>query len=697
MKRFKLLIIFLLVVTAMLAQHPSGLKQTSTHLGIIGKHGSEGIVLRWAPKNFAVWQIASTSRYILERAEWDESQWPFAENKLKYNKIGDFRALPQQEWETKADINDPLVAVAAQSLFGNEATRAMPASGLADLRLVADLQENRHAMAMFAADLSGNAAAALGLVFYDKDVEAGRQYIYRLRTTGNKAGFGADTVWHYTTYDGIPTPAQSVQSVQTVSGHARVDVMWDRPGNAARFTAFYVERSSDNKTFTRLNNLPLTSATGDDQPEVHLFRDTTATIGKRYFYRVVGITPFAETSAPGESVPGMARDMEGPLPPQKTTVVQADNSFVIEWEIENQLIAPDAIGWSVKRSINASGPYQSLHDKVLPLRQRRFTDNNPVPVITNYYRVYAVDTAGNETPGLIQAAIWVDSIPPAAPAGLSAKVDSTGVVHIYWNPGLEADLQGYRVFVRDDRNKDWYQLTSRPIVENSFTDTVDLKSLSRSIQYTVVATDFHYNTSPYAPAFTLRLPDLVAPSAPRWAPWSVEDDKVKLNWYPSAASDVRVHRLIRTSEQGRFKLYRDFKPGENSTLASLTPGQPSSFALVAIDSVGNVSDTAFLRNVMHTKASRLPAVRGFKAKPDAAQRSILLEWSYDTRNDVWFNLYRKKPDGDELEFVGRFDAASRSYTDRGPSAFRQGFDYYLKAVAADGSESEWAGPLRMRF
>lgn len=58
---------------------------------------------------------------------------------------------------------------------------------------------------------------------------------------------------------------------------------------------------------------------------------------------------------------------------------------------------------------------------------------------------------------------------------------------------------------------------------------ITIKSLSRSIQYTVVATDYHYNTSAYAKAFNLKLPDLVAPSAPRWAPWSVEGDKVKLN------------------------------------------------------------------------------------------------------------------------------------------------------------------------
>lgn len=177
-----MLLISMLAAISLVGQHPSKLKQSSEHLGILGKQGTEGIMLRWAPKSFGVWQVASLSGYVLERAVWDENQWPFVENKLEYRILGRFTALKRDDWQTKANTNDPLVAVAAQSLFGSEAIKAMPSGTLADLRLMADQQENRHAMAMFAADLSANAAAALGLTFYDKNVELGRSYIYRLRT-----------------------------------------------------------------------------------------------------------------------------------------------------------------------------------------------------------------------------------------------------------------------------------------------------------------------------------------------------------------------------------------------------------------------------------------------------------------------------------------------------------------------------------
>ncbi len=692
-----ILFLCMLITLAVFGQHPMELKQVSEHIAIVGKHSDNGVMLRWAPQSFAVWQVASTNGYILERANWNDTIWPFEIGKLNFDALGTFTALKQHEWESMANINDPLVAVAAQGLFGSDATKAMPGGSFADLRLISEMQDNRHAVAMFAADMSADAAFALGLSYHDKSVEAGKDYIYRLRMPGNRAGFGVDTAYLFVQYDGLPTPVASVQAVTTESQNGRVDVMWDKYLNANFFTAYYVERSTNNKSFSRLNELPVTGAMGDDQSDANIYSDYTVEIGKRYYYRVVGITPFAETSAPGDAVVGIARDMEGPMPPQKVTLEQRDNTFVVLWEMDRNMIAPDAIGWVVKRSVTASGPYQALHDGVLPKKQREFVDKNPVPIMTNYYRVYAVDTAFNETPSMVYSAVWVDSIPPAAPAGLAAKVDSAGIVSIYWSQNKEIDLQGYRVFVRDDNNKDWYQLTQRPIIENSFFDTVDLKSLARSIQYTVIATDFHYNVSAYSNPFTLQLPDLVAPSAPRWAPWTMEDDHVKLSWYPSAASDVRVHRLIRNDDKGQMSLFKDFAPGENSHLAKIYGGVSAAFGLMAIDSAGNISDTVFLRNIVSTYVEKLPQIKDFKVDLLNEEKAIQLNWSYELENNISFVLYRKSQDGDETELVGRFNGQTRSYRDPGPTAFKQGFDYYLKAVADDGRESDWAEPVQIRF
>lgn len=697
MHRAAIFIACLFAFLRLSGQHPLALDHVSEHLAIQGKHGNDGVMLRWAPTSFAVWQVASVSGYLLERAVYEESEEPFNPNQLTYTLLGRFTALPRDAWEAEANINDPLVAVAAQGLFGNEETRSMPGGNFADMRLQAEMQENRHAVAMFAADMSADAASALGLFHYDTTVEAGRDYIYRLRLEGNRAGFGIDTVYLYVQYDGIPTPASPVYAVVAEGQNERVDVIWDKEVNARLFTAFHVERSENGTDFIRLNELPITSAVGEDQPDAHVYNDYTAEIGKTYYYRVLGVTPFAELSPPGEVAEGTALDLEGPMPPQRVIIEQRDNTFAVAWEIDEELIVPDAIGWRVKRGVVATGPYQDLHEGILPLPQRIFTDDSPAPILTNYYRVYAVDTAFNETPSMVYAAVWVDSIPPAMPTGLTAMVDTTGIVTVIWDTNTEIDLQGYRVFLRDDPGKEWYQKTTRPIRENFYTDTVDLKSLNRTIEYTVIATDLHYNVSPYAAPYTLVLPDLVAPAPPRWGAWQVIENSVELNWYPSSSEDVSMHRLLRSTGDTGWTLRQDFTTDQRSFIDLLEPGTFTSFALMAIDSAGNASDTIYLERIRSSFVEKLPAVTNIQAEYLAADASIALSWTYPETPDIAFHVYRKTAEVETAEVVGVFGSAIREHTDKGPTAYKQGFSYYIKVIGTDGRESDWSRPYTVSF
>jgi len=699
MKRIEYFLLAVLLVGTIsgFSQHPSDLPSVSANAAIIGKSSSEGVMLRWAPARFSVWQVAARNGWILERADWDENDWPYELSKLTFNELGRFRALDMNAWEENTDINDPYVAVAAQALFGNDQIKAMPSGALSELRLIADLQENRHALALLAADLSANAAKGLGLSYTDKSAKSGNDYVYRLRLENNKEGFGADTVYYFVQYDGTNELVPQVQSVVTEAKHAAVDVYWDKEFNRNFFTAYYVERSENKKDWQRLNKLPLTTATGDDQPDVHMYTDTTARIAKKYFYRVTGITPFAELSPSEDAVEGMARDLQGPVPPQHVSIEQLGNMFRINWDTELSLISPDLAGWKVKRSVVASGPYQELHPGRLPLKQNSFADEQPVPVMTNYYRVYAVDTANNETPGSVYSAVWVDSIPPNAPAGLYAVVDSTGIVTIQWTENSEFDLQGYRVFVRDDRQKEWYQLTTRPITESYFTDTVDLASLAESIEYSVVALDFHYNASSHSNPFLLRLPDLVAPSAPRWGRWTMEENMIRLSWYPSHADDVKSQLLYSAANEGTWVLKNSFAKGQINYTDTINGLNVISYALIAVDSSGNFSDTAFLRNIRSTYVDKLPSITKPAIKYLKPERAIEISWSYEDISAVNFVIYRKNLTGEEVEFAGNAPFNARSFRDYGPTEFNDGFDYYLKAISTDGRESEWVSVMKVRF
>ncbi|MBK8622374.1 MAG: hypothetical protein IPN79_11590 [Saprospiraceae bacterium] len=50
-------------------------------------------------------------------------------------------------------------------------------------------------------------------------------------------------------------------------------MQWPKELNRTMFTAFHVERSLDNKNFTRLTPRPITNAEGDDQGELYDYTD----------------------------------------------------------------------------------------------------------------------------------------------------------------------------------------------------------------------------------------------------------------------------------------------------------------------------------------------------------------------------------------------------------------------------------------
>ncbi len=59
--------------------------------------------------------------------------------------------------------------------------------------------------------------------------------------------------------------------------------------------------------------------------------------------------------------------------------------------------------------------------------------------------------------------------PVRAPSGLIAEAGANKV-YLEWNPNLEKDLAGYRVYRRLDKEKTFHCLTANPIKENEFTD-----------------------------------------------------------------------------------------------------------------------------------------------------------------------------------------------------------------------------------
>src|SRR5690606_1035903 len=142
---------------------------------------------------------------------------------------------------------------------------------------------------------------------------------------------------------------------------------------------------------------------------------------------------------------------------------------------------------------------------------------------------------------LIQPA---DSIPPIAPVGLEGVIDSLGVVTVSWQANTEKDILGYRVFRKNIEKEEPVQLTVSPTELNSYSDTVQLKSLNGKVYYSVIAVDKRYNQSEFSKSLALEKPDVVPPSSPIFTKYSIEKGSVQLQWEPSPEENA-THNLYK--------------------------------------------------------------------------------------------------------------------------------------------------------
>jgi hypothetical protein len=183
---------------------------------------------------------------------------------------------------------------------------------------------------------------------------------------------------------------------------------------------------------------------------------------------------------------------------------------VFEDRIEIQWTIPDANtdgtqppllkGYNVYRS---SPGEASARLNETPVETPPFADRSFKFGITYSYRVRAL--TGDAAPYLESGdsgtldVTAVDTFPPAPPKGL-ISVTAVGLVTLFWNPGPEADLAGYRVWRKGSEDVEFLALTPAAIGENTFSDE-HIESGQR-YEYAVTAVDQAGNESARSEALT---------------------------------------------------------------------------------------------------------------------------------------------------------------------------------------------------
>jgi fibronectin type 3 domain-containing protein len=415
---------------------------------------------------------------------------------------------------------------------------------------------------------------------------------------------------------------------------------------------------------------------------------------RRYSYRVRGISPFGELSPPSDTASGMGRGALAANPVIMQKTVLANGQVQLVWEFPDTAKA-GLLGFTIQRSTNPKGAFEAVGK--VPSSARSYLDRQPNH--TNYYRVTAHDAHGHTTSSLPVLVQLMDSLPPAPPVALAGRVDSTGRVMLQWRANTEKDLYGYRVYRANFLGEEFSQVTVGPVPDTVFTDTINVRTLTRSVYYKVMAVDRSQNPSNFSAPLALKRPDVLPPVAPVFVTVHASDKGIELRWINSSSTDVERHLLYRRpvgkpewAPIAAFKTadsivrYVDVNTGIKTT---------HEYTLIAEDESGLRSEMAKPVTAKRIDTGIRPAMDEMSVLADRERRQIVLGWNGSQQNVDRYLLYRSEAGG-PLRLYKTLPAGTSAFRDK-QLTVNTTYSYRMKAQYLDGAQTAFSKAISVNY
>ncbi len=685
----------ILIAVSILTGHDTLHGQTDTsreeRIAIVARSSENSVTLRWAPLTYATWREANENGYRIER--YTITRETELVDALEHTIVaGAINPWPESRWEDLVTENE-YAAVAAQALFGERFEVDIDEGNLFTVINKAKENEQRFAFALFSADMSPEVAKASGLWYSDTTVRQGEKYLYRVYVN--------DTPHYGSIFTGpgditdLPVPL----NLQGEFSETRVVLKWERPV-AACYTAYVVERGQQGAGFRKISNVPVATLSRDDRNDYQPYEYAADSLPERnttYAYRVRGITPFGEVGPPSDAIYGRSTSAITGVPYITSAQSEDNTSIYLQWnfpEPDNDLIS----GFGIERSLTVEGPYISLNDHhAVGPAERTYLDTTAG--VVNYYRVKAHGRDGSSKISHAYFAQLIDSIPPASPRDLAAVISDDGIVTLSWAPNTEADIHGYRIFRSWFRLEESAQITTGPIHEHSFTDTVELNTLSKHIYYRVMAVDTRQNHSALSATLEVRLPDKVPPQSPVIIVLPGETDQARLSWLPGGSEDVVAYRIYRKDASGE---QWDFIAQVDATADSVyyyadntcAAGRYFYYTVVSVDDAALVSERSSPVGRTCSPRSLPPPVSWRKYRITTDENLVTLTWEYQSPELYAFTVFRSVNNG-ALTLHRTVGSDERMLTDA--IAPENMYAYRIIACFVNGGKSAMSRELTFRY
>jgi len=688
--RIIMAVLFIMTANSIFAQRASKDEDSTRSFShaFIGRFQGDSIELRWAPTSFVIWQHAAEEGWKLERIELSKSFYNLNDQSPL---TGDtvFKAVPgglikpwtQEEMTLKAAKTDSNTGAALQLLYGPSVIPAASDPFGAMKKLEED-QARRFGFAMIAADFSSVTANALGLRFVDRNLKAGKAYLYRIYVPVYNSDLLMDTI-QVIVDTRAPWEPTKVQKVFTESGDKEISINWP-PLNDQFFSAYDIERSSDKKNWTVLNYKPYMVSKSFADESAGFYVDTTLEANyKTYHYRVRGYSAFGDKGLYSDIVSASSRDLKAPAPALDIKVIDLGmNKVKITWAAF--ATEKDFKGFYVGKSVEAAGTFPKI-SKLLNPSVREYIDDNINPLVSNYYVVITTDTSGNESVSYVAYADLMDTIAPAKPIGLTAEVDTFGYVYLNWKEGEEKDIIGYRVYWANDPNAEFSQITGDFVPGINYTDSIELNTLTEKVYYRVAAVDHRYNHSEMSDILTLNRPDKVAPVSPVILNYQTGDNQVSFQWINSTSTDVVKQILRRREGIGEWKILSEIANNKVDQYSDKTVEKKKDYTyeIIAVDDAGNFSEPSFPLELTIIDNGQREGVSGLRITKDDKNKSVQLNWILPAGKIAKVLVYKNNAE-EGLIYYRTLTAKENAFKDNYSTP---GASWAIKLVYSDGMDS----------
>ena len=528
---------------------------------------------------------------------------------------------------------------------------------------------------------------ALGRTYVDTTVRAGRRYTYRVLLVD--ASMRTLRTVEATVIAGEPESPSPPPAVSCEASDREVTVTWEYPAYAGGddvVVGFHVYRSRAGEARVRLTAAPVLRADG-----YLAWFDESVENGERYTYTVTAVD-LVGTESPGTgSPPVQPVDTAPPLVPSGVAAMDTDDGVRVVWNISPNL---DVDHYVVLRSRRSDEGFERISTGPIAYDDPVYLDTGMIRGVSWYYKVIAVDHAGNESaPGGPAHVSPRDAEPPGPVVGLRARLDEERrAVELSWEPSPAADLRGYFVYRGESRDS-LIRLTPAPSFagEETYTDSgYEGRGLlpGSSVVYAVSAVDLSYNEGSTV-STRVEVPDNVAPDAPFSLSARLDPDgAVRLAWMVRREEPISRFVLYRTADGITEVVARPDGNEARWIDAQARRGVLCEYRVTAVDAAGNESERSDPVRVVPTDivAPEPPGEVRVRAIEDGAR----ISWERSPSPDLaGYLVDRLRYDGARPDRLTDGPVAGESFTDPHASP---GMRYTVRAVDTSGNTSAATDP-----